>query len=77
MSISVVIVSALQEKFPAESWDEVGQVAQDAVIDSLNDDAVRREVFESVRWELNEVSMLEVHKMLDSIVEVLKGNVDE
>lgn len=73
MSLAVAIQSAMEENEDRPVQDDLASVAQDAVIETLSDDAVRREVFESVRWDLDEISMLEIHKVMDSLIDVLKG----
>jgi 8-oxo-dGTP pyrophosphatase MutT (NUDIX family) len=39
----------------------------------LSDDAVRREVYEEIRWDLDEISMVEVHAVLDGLIRIIKG----
>lgn len=39
----------------------------------LADDAVRREIYEEIRWDLDEISMVEVHAVLDGLIRIIKG----
>lgn len=41
--------------------------------DVLSDDAVRREVYEEIRWDMDEISMVEVHGVLDGLIRIING----
>jgi hypothetical protein len=64
-----------EERTGADS--DVAGAVQELLLSTLRDDAVRREVFEEVRYELDEISMVDIHEILDGLIRVLKGGSDE
>jgi len=52
---------------------DLGEELTEKFADVLSDDAVRREVYEEIRWDLDEISMVEVHAVLDGLIRIIKG----
>lgn len=53
--------------------EHISSDIQEAVIDTLRDQALRREVFQFAMEDLDDISMVEIHAVLDALVNTLKG----
>ncbi len=67
MPLNEVIATLLAEQGGSESLAA-------AFIDVVEDEAVRREVYAEVAEHLDDLSIREVHYVLDALVTVLKGD---
>lgn len=52
---------------------DLGEELTTKFADVLSDDAVRREVYEEIRWDLDEISMVEIHAVVDGLIRIIKG----
>lgn len=52
---------------------DLGEELTEKFAEVLSDDAVRREVYEEIRWDMDEISMVEVHGVLDGLIRIIKG----
>jgi len=74
MSLQLVLDSAQNEHARAGTTASTDDFANSVYL-ILGEDAVRGEVYELVREKelANEVSMMEIHAILDALIVVLKG----
>lgn len=75
MSFAVTAHEALQRVIVSgqTATTTPGEVILEELVEVLEDTAVRREVFDDARWELEECSISDVHTVMDSLIKVLKG----
>ena len=57
--------------------EDTAQAVQDKVVEILQDPVIRREVFEEAFEELDDISMMEIHVVLDALVSAIRGEADE
>ena len=55
---------------------DLGEELTEKFADVLSDDAVRREVYEEIRWDLDEISMVEVHAVLDVLIRIIREPIE-
>ena len=74
MSLAVAVRDVLRDnRIGEERALNLGEEVTERITEVLADDAVRREVYEEIRWDLDEISMVEVHAVLDGLIRVIKG----
>lgn len=54
--------------------DEDASDVQEKLVEILRDPAIRREAYEFANEEADDLSMLEVHVVIDALISVLKGD---
>lgn len=74
MSFAVEVRDVLRDNRIGEGRAlDLGEQVTERLTETLSDDAVRREVYEEIRWDLDEISMVEVHAVLDGLIRVIQG----
>lgn len=73
LSFAVVVRDVLAPLLDDKDLTEMSDAVSEEVYGYLKDEAVRRETYDIVYEHLDEISMLEIHSVLDALVLVLKG----
>lgn len=74
MSLSVAVRDVLRgNRIGEERALDLGEEVTERIAEVLADDAVRREVYEEIRWDMDEISMVEVHGVLDGLIRIIRG----
>ena len=75
MSLRVLLDSALDDE-GVKRDNNAAEVAEKAVVEILGDPALRGELFTEVFEELDDITMVEIHVVMDALVRVMKGESD-